>query len=241
MIALLSDIQVWLGVLKVTAANLLLSFDNAIIIAMVASGLPVRQRKRAIYLGVALATAILLVLSPIGIYVLSYPYLRFAGGLLLMWIAVKLLLPSENEDEGSSARSTIWSALQAIAIANIVRSIDNVIGVAAAADGNIWLLVLGLVLSTPVLIYGSVATVALVERFPVLTVLGAAFIGFLAGEMIASDAVVEMWAARHLHVPGWHTGIAAVSAGLVVLSGKIAARVMQPAAIPVSDKRPRRS
>lgn len=239
MIALLSDIQVWLGVLKVTAANLLLSFDNAIIIAMVASGLPIRQRKRAVYLGVALATAILLVLSPIGLYVLSYPYLRFCGGLLLMWIAVKLLLPSENDEE-STGRATIWSALQAIAIANLVRSVDNVIGVAAAADGSLWLLVLGLVLSMPVLIYGSVATVALVERFPVLTVLGAAFIGFLAGEMIASDAVVEMWAARHLHVPGWHTGIAAVSAGLVVLSGKIAARVMQPAAIPVSDKRLRR-
>lgn len=238
MLAWLSDIQIWVGIFKVTAANLLLSFDNVIIIAMVASGLPTRQRKKAVFLGVALATAILLMLSPIGVCILSYPYLRFAGGLLLMWIAVKLLLPGADADgEMSTGRSTIWSALRAIAIANIVRSVDNVIGVAAAADGNLWLLVVGLVISMPVLSYGSVATVALVERFPVLTVLGAAFIGFLAGEMIASDAVVEMWAAHHVHMPGWHTAVAAVSAGLVVLSGKVGAHIMHPAAMPFPGER----
>ncbi len=227
----------WVGVLKVTAANLLLSFDNAIMIALVASGVPAARRRKTVFLGVILATVILLLLAPVGIYLLSYPYLRFIGGLALMWIAIKLLLPPDGEgDRNSDARSTVLGALQAIAVANLVRSIDNVIGVAAAADGSLGLLVVGLVLSVPVLSYGSVAMVALVERFPALTVLGAAFIGFLAGQMIASDAVVEMWASHHLNVPGWHTVVAAMSAGLVVLLGKVTAHVMQPLAVPVKNR-----
>lgn len=234
----LADFQLWLGVLKVTVANLLLSFDNAIIIALVASGLPVRQRKAAVFLGIALATLILLVLSPIGIYVLSYPYLRLIGGLLLMWIAMKLLLPAEDESNKLPAgRSTLLSALQAIAIANIVRSIDNVIGIAAAAEGNLWLLITGLVLSVPVLCHGSLAAVNLVERFPFLTTLGAAFIGFLAGDMIASDAVVELWASHHLHFPGWHNIVAAMAAAMVVLFGKIGARFVYPMTVPVRQRR----
>ena len=238
MFAWLTDIEMWWGIFKVTTANLLLSFDNAIIIALVASCLPVRQRKTAIFLGVVVATAILLALAPVGIYVLAYPYLRFGGGLLLMWIAVKLLLPEGGQgDTELAGPSTLSGALKAIAIANLIRSIDNVIGVAAAADGHIWLLVIGLILSMPVLIYGSVATVALVERFPSFSFIGAGFIGFLAGEMIASDAAVELWMQRHLHVPGWHTALAAMSAILVVLSGKLGARFMTPVAISVEKSR----
>jgi YjbE family integral membrane protein len=235
MFAWLTDIGMWWGVFKVTSANLLLSFDNAIIIALVASCLPVRQRKTAIVLGVALATAILLVLAPVGIYVLAYPYLRFAGGLLLMWIAVKLLIPDDEGESELTGTSTLLGALKAIAIANVIRSIDNVLGVAAAADGNIWLLIVGLVISMPVLIYGSFATMALVERYPAFSILGAAFIGFLAGEMIASDAVVDLWVQRHVHVPGWHNVLAVMSAGLVVLLGKVLTYRMRPATVPVAE------
>lgn len=236
MIDSLATVQLWLGVLKVTAANLLLSLDNAIIVALVASGLPVRQRKAAVFLGIGLATLMLLILSPLGIYVLSYPYLRLVGGILLMWIAMKLLLPADEEGgQRPEVRSTLLSALQAIATANLVRSIDNVIGVAAAADGNVWLLIAGLVLSVPVLCYGSMATVALVERFPLLTIIGAAFIGFLAGEMIASDAVVELWASHHLRFPGWNNVVAVVAAAVVVLFGKLGAH-LHPMAVPIKRR-----
>jgi len=158
---------------------------------------------------------------------------RLAGGLILMWIAVKLLLPEANDGtNGLTGSSTLLSALKTIAAVNLVRSIDNIIGVAAAADGNLWLLLIGLVISMPVLCYGSVAIVALVERFRVLTILGAAFIGFLAGDMIASDAVVELWFAHHLHIPGWHTVVAAMSAVLVVVFGKARASMMLTATVP---------
>jgi len=232
----LTDSHIWWIISKVIIVNLLLSFDNAVIIALAASEVPTQQRNIAVFLGVSIATAILVVLTPFAVYVLCYPYVRLIGGLLLMWIAVKLLLPENDGGEEISSSSTLFAALKTIALANLVRSIDNVMGVAAASDGHLLLLIIGLVASMPVLIYGSLATVALVDRFPLFMTLGAAFIGFLAGEMIVSDAVVEGWVEGHLHLPGWHTLVPILSAGLVVFYGKVGPHVMRPAATSITNK-----
>jgi YjbE family integral membrane protein len=182
----------WVALAKIIWVNILLSGDNAVVIALAARSLPDDQRKKAIFGGSAAAIALRIVLTIFAVQLLQYPYLKLIGALLLFWIGVQLLVPEDDGEDGIKSHSHLWSAIRTILVADLVMSLDNVIGVAAAADGGppesrILLLILGLGLSIPMIIFGSTMLLTVMEKFPVIITLGAALLGFVAGEMFVSD------------------------------------------------------
>ncbi|MGH8802981.1 MAG: TerC family protein, partial [Casimicrobiaceae bacterium] len=186
--------------------NVLLSGDNAVMIALAARSLPQRQQKQAIVWGSVAAIVILAALTTLASELLEYPYLRLVGSLLLFWIAVRLLLP-EDDDENRRAQGdgSILAAARTILVANLVMSMDNVLGVAAVAQGRVVLLILGLCISIPVIVFGSTLVLRLMERFPVIITAGAGLLGWVSGGMLVSDPAVTgfiaaklAWATVHL-------------------------------------------
>jgi YjbE family integral membrane protein len=182
----------WLALAKIIWVNILLSGDNAVVIALAARSLPDDQRRKAIFGGSAAAIALRIVLTIFAVQLLQYPYLKIIGALLLFWIGVQLLQPEDEDEDGITSHSHLWSAIRTILIADLVMSLDNVIGVAAAADAGppesrLLLLILGLGLSIPMIIFGSQMLLTVMEKFPVIITLGAALLGFVAGEMLVSD------------------------------------------------------
>jgi YjbE family integral membrane protein len=181
----------WLSVLQVIWINILLSGDNAVVIALACRGLPPRERLWGMIIGAGFASVLLIVFTGIVAMLMTLPYIKLAGALLLLWIAVKLLIPEdENEGGGPEAHDSLWRAVRVVVIADIVMSLDNVIAVAAVAKGQYVLLTLGLAVSIPMVIAGSAVILALLERFPVLVWGGAAILGWVAGDIFASDPVV---------------------------------------------------
>ncbi len=182
----------WLALAKIVWVNILLSGDNAVVIALAARSLPEDQRKKAIIGGSAAAIALRIVLTIFAVQLLQYPYLKLVGALLLLWIGVQLLIPEDDGEDGIQSHAHLWSAIRTILVADLVMSLDNVIGVAAAADGGppesrLLLLILGLGLSIPMIIFGSQLLLTVMEKYPVIITLGAALLGFVAGEMLVSD------------------------------------------------------
>jgi YjbE family integral membrane protein len=178
--------QFLISLLQIIWIDLLLSGDNAVVIALACRNLPEEQRKLGIWLGAGAAIGLRILFALVITYLLAIPFLKIGGGLLLFWIAIKLI--HGEEDHGDvQAGSTLWDAVKTIAIADAVMSLDNVLAVAAAAHGNVWLFVFGLVLSIPLIIYGSTMILGLLTRFPILIWLGAALLGWIAGDMIAND------------------------------------------------------
>ena len=214
---MLSSADFWLGLLKIVGVNIILSGDNAVVIALAARSLPPHQQKQAVLFGSGAAVVLRILLTVVAARLLAMPYLQIAGGLLLLWIGVQLL---GDEDQGGGerrARGTKLSAVRTILIADLVMSLDNVIAVAAAAQGSITLLVLGLAISIPLVIFGSTLLITVMERFPVIVVLGAALIGWVGGEAIASDVVLT----EALASSEWlHYVAAAAGAALVIVLGK---------------------
>ena len=221
----------WAALGSIILANILLSGDNAVVIAMAARTLPAHQQKKAIFYGSAAAIVMRIVLTLIAVEMLKWPFLKIVGGLLLVYIGVTLLLEDDGGgDIGAKANGGLMSAIRTILVADLVMSLDNVLAVAAAAKGNTLLLVLGLGISIPLIIFGSTLLLKVMERFPVIITLGAALLGFLAGEMVFTDpAVTERFG------PLSHTGVniaAALGAVLVVALGKYLQRrqsAVQPA------------
>ena len=230
MIEYLSNSVFWLGLGEIILVNILLSGDNAVVIALAARSLPPRQQKQAVIWGSAAATIALVVLTIGAVELLQLPYLRLAGSLMLFWIAVQLLVPGGDDEGRIKGAGTLWHAIRTILIADLVMSLDNVLGVAAVAKGNEVLLILGLGISIPVIVFGSTLVLRLMERFPVIITLGAALLGWVAGEMLMSDPVVVGWIGTHMswtrfHVPvlgevGWAQIAGAVA---VVVIGKLLA------------------
>jgi YjbE family integral membrane protein len=182
----------WLALAKIIWVNILLSGDNAVVIALAARSLPEDQRKKAIFGGSAAAIVLRIVLTIFAVQLLQYPYLKLIGAVLLFWIGVQLLIPEDDDEGGIQSHSHLWSAIRTILIADLVMSLDNVIGVAAAADAGppesrLLLLILGLGLSIPMIIFGSQMLLTVMEKYPVIITLGAALLGFVAGEMLVSD------------------------------------------------------
>ncbi len=182
----------WLALAKIIWVNILLSGDNAVVIALAARSLPEDQRKKAIFGGSAAAILLRIVLTIFAVQLLQYPYLKLIGAVLLFWIGVQLLIPEDEDEDGIQSHSHLWSAIRTILIADLVMSLDNVIGVAAAADAGppesrLLLLILGLGLSIPMIIFGSQMLLTVMEKYPVIITLGAALLGFVAGEMLVSD------------------------------------------------------
>jgi len=199
--ALLSP-AIWIALLEIIWVNILLSGDNAVVIALAARNLPAHQRSRAVLCGSGAAIVLRVVLTLFAVALLQVPYLKLVGSLLLLWIAVQLLVDKGQAGE-VKASASLWHAVRTILIADLVMSLDNVIAVAAAANHaplemRTPLLIVGLALSIPLIIFGSTLLLQVMGRFPIIITLGAALLGFVSGEMALSDAAIEEWGAAYL-------------------------------------------
>src|SRR5512140_1284039 len=182
----------WVALGKIMWINILLSGDNALVIAMACRGLPPRQRFWGMVLGAGVAVVLRIIFTFIVVTLMALPYLKLVGGLALLLIAAKLLVPeSEGGEDDVHAASHLWAAVQIVAVADIVMSLDNVIAVAAAANGSIPLLVLGLAISVPLIVAGAALIMALLTRLPILVWAGAALLGWIAGDVMATDPAIE--------------------------------------------------
>lgn len=178
----------WLAALQIIWINILLSGDNAVVIALACRSLPDKQRLWGLILGAGVAVLLRVFFTLIIAQVMALPYLKLVGGLALLWIAIKLIVPEEEHGEGKvAAGENLWRAVRIVAIADIVMSLDNVIAIAAAAKGNVSLIVFGLAVSIPMIIAGAALLMALLTRFPVLVWAGAALLGWIAGEIMIED------------------------------------------------------
>jgi YjbE family integral membrane protein len=182
----------WIGLAKIIGVNVVLSGDNAVVIALAARSLPPKQQKQAILWGAGAAVVLRIVLTVFAVALLSLPWLKIIGSLLLFWIGIKLLVPEEDNDD-INASDNLITAIKTILIADLVMSLDNVIAVAAAAGGSMTLLILGLAISIPLVVFGATLLVNLMEKYPVIITIGAALIGFVAGEMLVTDPALAGW------------------------------------------------
>lgn len=180
----------WLGVPQIVLINVLLSGDTAVVIAMACRGLAPRQRLLGVAIGSGTAAVLLIVFALIITPLLLLPYVKLIGGLALIYIAVKLLIPETAGEEGVEAATHLWRVVRIVALADIILSLDNIIAVAAVARGNLALLMTGLAISIPIVFLGATLMMALLERFPLLVWAGAALLGWIAGETIATDPAV---------------------------------------------------
>ena len=211
----------WIGLFKIIWINIILSGDNAVVIALAARGLPPEQQRKAIMFGSGAAVVLRIALTVVAAKLMELPFVEIIGGLLLLWIGIGLLKgEGEQEDDGNQAKAGMMTAIRTILIADLVMSLDNVIAVAAAAKGDMLLLILGLAVSIPLVVFGSTLMIKLMERFPIIITLGAALIGWVAGETVTSDSMLHDFVqANH-----WaHYAAAAIGAVFVVFVGKMLA------------------
>jgi YjbE family integral membrane protein len=195
MLEMLNSPQFWVDVFKIIMIDLLLSGDNAVVIALACRNLPAAQRRKGIMYGVGGAIGLRVVLTFFAVSLLALPYLKLVGALLLLWIGVKLILPEEEGlGEGSiKAEANLWGAIKTIIVADFVMSLDNVLGVAAVAHGNVWLLVFGLLVSIPMIAWSSQLVLKLIDRYPFIIYAGGALLGYVAGEMLVTEALFKEW------------------------------------------------
>ena len=214
---LLQSTDFWIGLIKIIWINIILSGDNAVVIALAARSLPPAQQRKAILFGSGAAVVLRIVLTVVAAKLLELSYLQIVGGLLLLWIGVQLLGDEEDGENEGKEYGSMMAAVRTILIADLVMSLDNVIAVAAAAKGSTTLLILGLAISIPLVIFGSTLMIKLMDRFPIIITLGAALIGWVGGETIASDVALKGFATAN---PWIHYAAAAAGAVLVVGIGK---------------------
>ena len=221
-----SSPEFWIALSQIMLINIVLSGDNAVVIAMASRSLSPKHQKKAILFGSVGAIVLRIVLTFFAVYLLSMPYLKLVGAALLLWIGVGLLKGDDGEEnlEGSS---NLITAIKTIIVADIVMSLDNVVGVAAAAKGDVLLLVIGLAVSIPLIIFGSAIILKLMTRFPIIITLGAGLLGWVAGDMALTDPVVtDFVAQRH----SLHNVVPALGAIGVVIVGKWLTSRQQPQA-----------
>jgi YjbE family integral membrane protein len=219
----LNDATFWVALLQIIGVNIVLSGDNAVVIALAARSLPPKQQKQAVLWGSGAAVVMRIVLTIVAVELLRLSYLKLIGAALLLWIGIQLLLPEEEEegDGKASANTGMIAAIRTILIADLVMSLDNVIAVAAAAKGDLVLLILGLLISIPLVIFGSTLLMKVMERWPIIITIGGALLGWVAGEMAISDPAVKAWVDANA---AWlHYAAPALGAALVVAVGKFLA------------------
>jgi YjbE family integral membrane protein len=192
----MNQTEFWVAVVKIIWINILLSGDNAVVIAMACRGLPERRRMWGMILGAGVAVMLRIIFTGVIASLLSLPYLKIAGGLTLFYIAAKLLVPDDPDENDVQAAEHLWRAVKIVVIADIVMSLDNVIAIAAAAQGNMALLVLGLAISIPVIVGFAALIMRLLDRYPILVWAGAALLGWIVGETIATDPVSSAYLVR---------------------------------------------
>lgn len=191
----------WTSLLQIIWIDLLLSGDNAVVIALAVRSLPEKQRKVGILLGAGAAVGLRILFAIVVTYLLAVPFLKVVGALLLFWIAIKLAKGEEEAHSEIEASDNLWKAVRTIAIADAVMSLDNVLAIAAAARGHFELFIFGLLLTIPLIIFGARLLSTVLERFPILIWLGAALLGWIAGEMLLSDMAVLQW--LQANMPNW--------------------------------------
>jgi YjbE family integral membrane protein len=218
MLEMFSAPQFWVDVFKIIMIDLLLSGDNAVVIALACRNLPPDQRKKGIMFGVGGAIGLRIVLTFFAVGLLSLPYLKLIGALLLIWIGIKLIQPEEEHDTSNiKADTRLLGAIKTIIVADFVMSLDNVLGVAAVAKGSVFLLVFGLLISIPLIAWSSQLVLKLIDRFPVIIYAGAALLGYVAGEMLVGEALLKpLITAQH----ALHWLIPAACAIFVVIVGR---------------------
>ncbi len=209
----ISDTTFWIALMQIIGVNIVLSGDNAVVIALAARSLPAHQQKQAIMWGSGAAVVMRILLTIVAVQLLQLPYLKLIGAALLLWIAVKLLVPEDEHDEGVTSSANLGSAIKTILIADLVMSLDNVIAVAAAAKGSMTLLIAGLAISIPLVIFGSTLLLKLMERYPIIITIGAGLLGWVAGEMAVTDPLVKEWVNANAAILHW----VAPSAGVVIV------------------------
>lgn len=232
MLEMFSTPQFWVDVFKIIMIDLLLSGDNAVVIALACRNLPPHQRRKGIMFGVGGAIGLRVVLTFFAVSLLALPYLKLIGALLLLWIGIKLILPEEEHSaDNIKADTRLFGAIKTIIVADFVMSLDNVLGVAAAAKGNVWLLVFGLVISIPMIAWSSQMVLKLIDRYPLIIYIGGALLGYVAGEMLVTEALFATIIEAHHYL---HWLVPAVCALLVVAIGRWLA-LRKAVAAPVVD------
>lgn len=222
----------WIAVGQIILIDILLGGDNAVVIALACRGLPPKQRKLGIIYGTAGAIILRVILIAFALALLAIPYLKLVGGVLLVWIGVKLMLPEHDDDHANiNATDKLWSAVKTVIVADLVMSVDNVLAIAGAAESagshQLPLVIFGLLVSIPIIVAGSQIVLKLMDRFPMIITVGAMLLGWIAGQMIFTDPGLKGYLP-----PGkaWEYGAAAVGALLVLVLGKAikARRVAAP-------------
>ena len=207
----------WVTLAQIIMINIVLSGDNAVVIALASRSLPPKQQKQAILFGSFGAIILRIILTFFAVYLLGLPWLKIIGAVLLFWIGIKMLIPEDGEED-LDGHEHLWAAVKTIIVADFVMSLDNVLGVAAAAKGNVALLIIGLAISIPLIIYGSTLILKLMTRFPFIITIGGGVLGWVAGEMMITDPVISGWVDGQAK---WlHTVAPAFGALFVVAMGK---------------------
>ncbi|MBW7925557.1 MAG: TerC family protein [Burkholderiaceae bacterium] len=225
----------WGAVLQIIIIDILLGGDNAVVIALACRNLPREQRMKGILWGTAGAIILRVVLIAFAVVLLQVPFLKLVGGVLLLWIGVKLLLPEEGDEHGNVASaSTLWSAVKTIIVADFVMSLDNVIAIAGAAqqadpDHQMGLVIFGLLVSIPLIVWGSTLVLRLIERYPIVVTLGGALLGWIAGGMMITDPMSMRWLGGEPSDPLKYAA-EIIGALLVVVLGKTLGARRKPAA-----------
>ena len=217
----------WIPLLQIIGVNIVLSGDNAVVIALAARSLPPTQQNKAIFWGSAAAILMRIVLTIFAVKLLTLPYLKLVGAALLIWIGIQLLLPEDGEENISSS-DHLMTAIKTILLADLVMSLDNVLGVAAAAKDSMTLLVIGLAISIPLVIFGAQLLLKIMERFPIIVTIGGGLLGWVAGEMAVSDPAVKEWV--NMNLPILHTVGPLAGVAIVLLVGKLWGRKKESAA-----------
>ncbi len=216
----------WIAVLQIIAIDIMLGGDNAVVIALACRKLPEAQRNKGIFWGVAGAIGLRVVMIFFALQLLALPYLKIVGALLLLWIGIKLMLPEEDGGHDNiDGGVTLAAAIKTIVVADAVMSLDNVIAVAGASHGSLTLVTFGILVSIPIVVWGSKLVLALMDRFPVVITVGAGLLGWIAGGMLITDPALPATVAQA--VPNAHAVFGAAGAALVVAVGSVLARRRQ--------------
>src|SRR6266478_3965044 len=190
--------QFWVSVVQIIVVNILLSGDNAVVIALACRNLTPRRRRQGIFWGVLGAIGLRIGLTFFAMSLLMNPYLKLIGGALLIWIGIKLIAEDDDGEHKVTASDQLLKAVWTIIVADLVMSLDNVMGVAAAAKGSVPLIVFGLIVSIPIVVVGSQIIMRLIDKYPILVLAGGGLLGYIAGEMAIEDPVVAPWIAANV-------------------------------------------
>ena len=231
MLAAITDPETWTALFKIAVINVVLSGDNALVIALACRSLPPRDQKRAFIVGTAGIVVLMTLLTSSAALLMTLPYIQIVGSLLLLWIGVKLLLP-ENDEGDVKESNSFMEAVKTIIIADIVMSLDNVLGMAGAAKGHLGMLFLGLLITMPLILFGSALMMRMMERFPMLVTAGAALLGYVAGEMAVDDIALHDHIVAHA---AWLETVLPIACAIFVVAvGKLLGRRKPTAAAPAS-------